>query len=190
MDNVDTIQRRLSYNRDELLYGISQNRDKCIHFASFNTDPSLLWFILKNDVNPDVEDTAGETPLMYASKYGILRNVQILLAYGADVTIKFSNSLRILCETKCNSANHKAMARLLLQHGADPLATDGVSRTPFMEACFFARIDAIEEMAKWLDQVESIDKTDIQEELQDRYNDVLHAVVKGQVARKILLGVC
>jgi ankyrin repeat protein len=74
------------------------------------------------NMNPDMKDNAGYTPLHEACSRGHLEVAQILLLYGANHSETALSGIRPLHEAIENG--HVEIVRLLISYGADPcLAT-------------------------------------------------------------------
>jgi len=67
-------------------------------------------------------DSAGESPLSYASQGGYLHIVRLLLERGADPNIAETGAADGLALYLACAGNHLEIARLLLAHGANPHA--------------------------------------------------------------------
>ena len=112
----------------------------CLFTASqYNSDPSLIWYLLIKGANPNkVGPGRFETPLVAASRSGMLPTMEILIAYGANASLFHSNALRQAFDGAYEF--QKKTAKLLLENGADPDAVDTHSddedmrKSPFMTA--------------------------------------------------------
>ena len=109
--------------------------------------------------------------------------MEILLAYGADASFDHSWALQ-------EAEDDRNRTRLLLQHGADPDDRDPswTQPTPFMKAIHYAKLEKIQEMAKWKAEVEEVKEEDIREEYRDKYDQVMEAIRRGQEERKRYIG--
>jgi len=107
-----------------------------------NNDIASLRTLLKtSDVN--LRDKRGATPLMYASAFGSLDAMKLLLAAGADVNAKnaFDATALMWC------VNDLEKARLLVAKGADVNARSKQGSTPLLIA---AADDGASEVVKLL----------------------------------------
>ncbi|HVI39581.1 MAG TPA: ankyrin repeat domain-containing protein [Anaerovoracaceae bacterium] len=87
------------------------------------------------DINGYADNTepyyAGMTALLVAVRGGSAQDVKVIIEAGADVNQPSLGQLKttpIMMACKCNSPNEE-VARLLLESGADALATDKLGRT-------------------------------------------------------------
>ena len=174
----------------------------CLQFASLqNSDPSLVWFLLAKGADPNGVNIKGwETPLVAASKSGMLPIIDILLAYRADASLFYSHALREVYPGSYEL--QRKVARKLLQHGADPDATDPNSddevmrKSPFMHAVYKMKLGLVRELAKWKETIPSIEEKDIQLEEslkrhsgRNRYLSQIRVEIKnGENERQQLLG--
>jgi len=81
----------------------------------------------------------GMTPLLYAARDGRTKELELLLAAGADVEVAEANGMRPLLMAILN--NQLAVARILLAHGADVNADDFWGRTPLFAAVEYRNLD-------------------------------------------------
>ena len=120
-----------------------------LHLASiYRTGLEFHEELLKLGVDPNLEDTAGHTPLIDASDGGNLKMTALLLKYGAQV-----NHQNLLQETAFSFAcarNQLRIAKLLYQHGADPNMDLG---SPGMRPIDWADRFASKTFMKWLKSV-------------------------------------
>ncbi|KAJ6103492.1 hypothetical protein N7486_005919 [Penicillium sp. IBT 16267x] len=95
-----------------------------LHLASFNGHQQEVQFLLaaqKHDIN--TADDTGTYPLMWASRNGHDKIVQILLEHGADVNAQgghYGNALYA-----ASWEGHDKIVQMLLEHGADVNAQGG-----------------------------------------------------------------
>jgi len=142
----------------------------------------LISYLLQIGENPNRHFTSI-IPLAYAAKRCKLSVVKALLAHGADAT--YNNSTALHWSSCPTDEKQREMARLLLQHCANPNAVDpGWERTPFMDAVYWVRIGAIREMAKWMETVPEVEEKDVWNP--NLLDDIRRAIQEGQNARKML----
>jgi len=154
--------------------------------------PDLVSFLLENDADPNHKIKDGVTPLSAATGTCALSNVKQLLAHGADAKADYSQALYKLGDCRDDDETQGEIARLLLQHCANP-DDDKPGRepgTPFMEAVAKAQIGSIRVMAEWMERVQ-INQDDIDPYYGDEFSvdidDVRKAIAEGQEKRKMLL---
>jgi len=166
-----------------LQYGIT-----CLHQASVGGDsPDLILYLLEHDADPNRQDPGGETPLGWATAFCRLSNVKTLLDHVAYVKEEITKALHQFCNGE-DEDKQREMARILLQHGADPNAKHPWwDRTPFMNAVFNADIGAIREMAKWMEKEQTqVKKEDVKPYKQHLFDDIVKAISEGQNDREML----
>lgn len=78
---------------------------------------SMRDYLLKHGANPNIGDTSGRTPLLYAAGEGNLSQVQNLLSYGANVNVTDNDGDTPLIESA--DAGRLKIIKILLAHGAD-----------------------------------------------------------------------
>ncbi len=94
--------------------------------------------LLNAGVNPNqIVSSSGGRLLHFAARYGYLEIVTILLEHGAKESINKKNNLgrtplheTVITKNKDIDANNKAIAALLLQHGANMFIEDNYRQSP------------------------------------------------------------
>jgi ankyrin repeat protein len=79
------------------------------------------------------------TPLLYAARDGRVAEARQLVAAGADIELAEANGIRPLLMALLN--DQLDIARLLLEHGANPNADDFWGRTPLFAAVEYRNLD-------------------------------------------------
>lgn len=102
------------------------------YVAIRNNDVASLRELLKAS-NVNLSDDHGTTPLMYASEFGSIDAMKVLLKAGADVNVKnaFDATALMWC------INKPDMVRLLLSKGAEVTARSKMGRTPLLLAASY-----------------------------------------------------
>ena len=101
--------------------------------AAENGSVAMIATLLAAGADPNATQTSGLTPLMTAARTGNLRVVEALLAHGADVTAS-TVQLEATALMWAVAAPHPAVARALLDAGADPSTSTTSGDTPLMYA--------------------------------------------------------
>ncbi|XP_018794813.1 PREDICTED: DNA-binding protein RFXANK [Bactrocera latifrons] len=96
------------------------------------TDDQVRIEFERNDRNIDFKDATGFTALHWASYYGQLAAVRLLVDSGADVNVEAPEMVTPLLLAACGG--HNEVVRLLLEHGARPTHMDIVGNTALMYA--------------------------------------------------------
>lgn len=128
------------------------------------------YLIQEGDIEPDVRDSHGDTPLYWAAKSGNANVVGILLDNGADPDGEAHSGLKPLHAAASN--NCAEVVRTLLAAGVDPLTpktkenpgrwcgNTPTSRehTPLMYACNNGHVEVVNEFLPYLKDVETCHK--------------------------------
>jgi len=101
--------------------------DKGYHQIQINTQ--IMKKLLKKDIDPNVKDSKGNTPLHVASYIGAFDCAKILLELGADPNSKGKHGLTPLTLACMNNAYYSA--KLLLENGADVTIENSDGSTAF-----------------------------------------------------------
>lgn len=97
-----------------------------LHIVTRRSDSTYLRVLLQqDDINPNLQDNRGNTPLIIAAERGWGDGVQILLKYGANVnTANTSGETPLIRAVQVHDID---VARQLLAAGANPDRTDNVT---------------------------------------------------------------
>ena len=96
-----------------------------------NSDPNSV-----NAFSPD-----GFTPLGYASFFGHLETVRVLLDKGAQINVPSNNFLKAVPLRSASVAGHLEIAKLLIDRGADVNAVGDGGMTPLHEVAGVGRVE-------------------------------------------------
>ena len=137
---------------------------------SFSFNTSLLYAtkasnnvavqcLLDIGANVNYKDDDGRTALMWVVNINNIDITRQLLQAGADIHVQSEGDIAGITALMCAcggsrmglppdvhrvSDDYRDTVRLLISHGADPLAIDGVSWSPFDVACGCDNIDVVE----------------------------------------------
>lgn len=101
------------------------NGDSALHIVTRGRDGAWLTFLLAKGAQPNVENKAGDTPLVIAAQIGWTEGVRLLLTAGAkvDQTNSRGETPLILAVQQRDVPT----IQLLLSKGADPKRTDSAA---------------------------------------------------------------
>ena len=88
---------------------------------------------LESGINPDIADSEGWTPLMWATQLNDLDMINLFIEYGANPNLKdyyYEETALIIALTN----DYIEVVETLLEAGADPNLTDSYGWTPLMSA--------------------------------------------------------
>jgi ankyrin repeat protein len=106
----------------------------------------LAQVLHRNKSSVEPRGCCENTPLHFAAACGDLEMVQVLLEYGVDVNPKNVNGYTPLDAASYGGHhNEPRVARLLIEHGADPNTRDntGTGFTPLHHASMYGRIEMV-----------------------------------------------
>ena len=119
------------------LNGLDNHGRTALHLACSRWH-SVPWVdeLLARHMNPNVQDDSGDTPLVYALRYAWsdIEMVRRLLRGGARVDIRNSKGetpLHVVIEA--SDWRIDSVARLFVEHGADPNAKNANGETPLQQ---------------------------------------------------------
>ncbi|MGZ8537136.1 MAG: ankyrin repeat domain-containing protein, partial [Flavisolibacter sp.] len=113
---------------------LDKDGDNLLMNAALYGSLDMMDLLLKKGANPNLQNTDGETALMWAL-YDI-EKVKLLLSYGADINIKSKqgNSALLIA---CVGANQYELVKLLMDQGANVLERNGKQETALGRAAIF-----------------------------------------------------
>src|SRR5262249_8871437 len=103
------------------------------------SDEATLEFVRKRQGDVDEKDDMECTTLHYAARYGRLKTAKWLIAHKADVNTVSYNRF-----TPMHMVSDTAMAKLLIEAGADLSKKDSWGKTPLQNAAELRRTNVCE----------------------------------------------
>jgi ankyrin repeat protein len=116
-------------------------RDVRLVNAVKNRDQAAVRSLLKQNVDVNVPDAEGMTPLHWAAHWNDLETAGLLLSAGAHARV--SNRYGVTPLHEACAISNVAMIEALLEAGADPDASYGDGETPLMTAARTGNVDAV-----------------------------------------------
>jgi len=104
--------------------------------------------ILNSDIDTNIRDKFGDTPLIIACKYKDIRIVRKLLNMRADPNIKNHHNVTALMEASRGGMDKPEIIHLLLEHGSKCEHKDQLGRTPLNHAIQWNHNKTIQELLK------------------------------------------
>ncbi|WP_267394869.1 MULTISPECIES: ankyrin repeat domain-containing protein [unclassified Sphingomonas] len=96
-----------------------------LHLLVSHSNSLFFQYLLQKGADPNIRDSAGNTPLILAAQAGREDLVQLLLAYKANINLGNSAGQTPLIVAVNN--RDAAVTRLLIDKGADPDQTDNLA---------------------------------------------------------------
>lgn len=96
-----------------------------LHIVVKRRDMTWLNFLLSRGANPNIKDSAGDTPLTEAAQIGYAEGVTALLRYGAQVNL--GNNRGETALIIATQQRNIPLVRLLITNGADPRQADRIA---------------------------------------------------------------
>lgn len=119
---------------NEGIYSLTGNGNNSLHFAALGKSAAVLSYLFKFEKLVNKCNYAGESPLHWACKAGILKNVKLLLAQGANadqVDTKGNSILHFAVE----SGNRELIKYLLKTRTTSVNVTNNFGSSALQVAC-------------------------------------------------------
>ncbi|MES2445049.1 MAG: ankyrin repeat domain-containing protein [Pseudomonadota bacterium] len=110
--------------------------DAALHIVAKNGDPVFLRYLIQKGANPNVQDAAGNSPMMVAVNSGFDEGVGILITYHANVNLPNNSGETPLI--RAVQLRKRDLVVTLLAAGGDPDKADVIAG---MSARDYARTD-------------------------------------------------
>ncbi len=123
-------------------FGAEADAAREMFTAIRNNDLSTVKSMAAKEANVNVRGDRGTTPLMYASAYGSIDAMKLLLDAGADVNARNAFDATALMW----SVNEPAKVKLLIEHKADVNAKSKTGRTALMLAALHNGSDRVADL--------------------------------------------
>lgn len=125
-----------------------------------DTYGEIAQMLLKEGAKVNCAASDGSTPLQLAAKFGTLERVRLILEYNADVNRADKTGWTPLHRAlqNDNENDREPIARLLLEHGAETLATHRDRETPLHLACKGSSVGMTRLLLEYNTQVDATDR--------------------------------
>ncbi|MEO0582363.1 MAG: ankyrin repeat domain-containing protein [Bacteroidota bacterium] len=100
--------------------------------AAYYDQVDIVTVLLQLGADPEAKDGSGNTALMGASFKGFVSTIETLLQHGAAIDAQNNEGASALAFAAM--FDQEAVAKLLLEKGADPLLKDQKGNTPYDQA--------------------------------------------------------
>ncbi len=110
-----------------------KGNDTALHVAARDGCVAVAQLLLQNGAQVDIRNSAGQTPLQFASWFDRPQLVQLLIDHGADVNARSKWDATALTHNseKIRETNaYREVVRKLVEAGADVNASDRLGQTP------------------------------------------------------------
>lgn len=109
--------------------------------ATLQQNVEMVNFLLENNADPNLQNSLGDTALIYAGKKGNMDIIKLLLEHGADSNITNNNGKNSLFGAA--GFGHIKVVKLLLDKGANAKAKTKENYTTLMSAELHPKIIAL-----------------------------------------------
>ena len=130
-----------------------------IHSASIDGSVDVMRWLLNHGADASTWSSCGFTPLHWAAYMTQIECVQVLLDHNANTNLRVGNGQTPLSMAIGNRGEHTLdIARLLLEHGADPNICDIYHSTPLHEASSHGLLEVARLLLSYGAKVDAKDK--------------------------------
>lgn len=128
---------------------IDEDGESCVHTAAENGDLELLKILVESGAEACLRsfDDIDRTPLHCACKSGALEVVEYLLSCGIDVNANNEDRIGDTALSDVAQTCTPEMAKLLLEHGANPLIPGWMQLTAYDRALKRKKADGLKVIA-------------------------------------------
>lgn len=127
---IDSVVLLLRYGARVTGWDIDKDRDPLFD-AVLDNQIEAVRLVIAHGANPNVQDDEGTSPLRFCAQQGYLEIARLLLLCGATKTIDDWGGQGAMTALGLAARGlHVEMVKLLLAHGANPLAQDVDGLTP------------------------------------------------------------
>lgn len=143
-----------------------------LHYVTLKNNIQLIQLLINHNVDIDIQDSMGLTPLMYAVWKGNLDTTQLLIKYKANLDAKDILGVTPLIRASCEG--YEDIVKVLIKSGANIHAKDNNGGTAIEDAYFNKHYKIVDLLIKAGARLNNIDEFRHNQELKDM-NNILHS---------------
>lgn len=120
--------------------------------SDYSDNPALVKALLEHGADPNVRDTSGRTPLIFACSNHHLETAQVLLEHGADPNAQWWEGTALMAACVYEDEKLIPCLHLLIEHGAEinKVNKSGLGWTALMTYAYFNPQAASAETVRYL----------------------------------------